>query len=275
VTKVVGFEAYETIMISLINVARCEPCQRLINFLGIPPTVCPACGKEMKMGQTTNPNPGGFDLHTEVPLSKVDLTPEQKAEYQKHWLEGSVQTLTETTTAKILDQANMTLVEAGPNPVGRTPEQQAEYEKFMADAGVKTDALGVPYIPVPLQISKIDLNELPKKDAITFEDFQKVELRAGTVVSAERVPKKDKLLKLMVNFGEAAPRQIIAGIGKTFEPALIVGHQYLFVTNLAPRDVLKGLTSHGMILATGPDAEHLTLVRPSSNVDIPDGSQFR
>lgn len=85
-------------------------------------------------------------------------------------------------------------------------------------------------------------------DNVTFEDFCKVDIRAGTIKSAERVPKSDKLLKLQIDFGDLGIRQIVAGIGKNFEPDKISGVRIVAVVNLQPRK-LMGLESHGMILA--------------------------
>jgi methionine--tRNA ligase beta chain len=86
---------------------------------------------------------------------------------------------------------------------------------------------------------------------ITIDDLSKVEVRAGTVVSAERVPETDKLLRLMVDVGESEPRQIVSGIAAyVTEPASLVGRQLMFVTNLEPRTI-KGLESNGMLFATG------------------------
>jgi len=85
-------------------------------------------------------------------------------------------------------------------------------------------------------------------DTITFDDFMKVDIRAGFITAAERVPKSDKLLKLQVNFGDLGTRQILAGIGKDFAPEAIIGLSAAFVVNLAPRKMM-GLESHGMILA--------------------------
>lgn len=85
-------------------------------------------------------------------------------------------------------------------------------------------------------------------DTITFDDFMKVDIRCGFITAAERVPKSDKLLKLKVNFGPLGERQVLAGIGKSFQPEAIVGLSAAFVVNLAPRKMM-GLESHGMILA--------------------------
>lgn len=95
---------------------------------------------------------------------------------------------------------------------------------------------------------------------IQYDDFAKVDLRVGKVLSAERIPRKDKLLKLSVDLGEAAgPRTIIAGIALSFaDPAVLAGRQVVVVANLAPRDFGKGLVSHGMLLAAG-SSEALSL----------------
>ena len=69
--------------------------------------------------------------------------------------------------------------------------------------------------------------------------------------TAEKVPKKDKLLKLTVDVGEAEARTIIAGLALSFAPEALVGRRVVVVANLAPRDFGKGLVSHGMLLATG------------------------
>ena len=68
---------------------------------------------------------------------------------------------------------------------------------------------------------------------ITFSDFQKIEIKVGTILSAEKVEGSEKLLKLSVDFGEPAPRQVVSGIAKTFrEPQKLIGKQFAFVTNL-------------------------------------------
>jgi methionyl-tRNA synthetase len=101
--------------------------------------------------------------------------------------------------------------------------------------------------------------------AITYDQFATVDLRAGLVKTCERVPKKDKLLKLSVDVGEAQPRTIIAGLALSFQPEQLVGRKVIVVANLAPRDFGKGLVSHGMLLATGP-SESLTLATVDGDV---------
>lgn len=94
--------------------------------------------------------------------------------------------------------------------------------------------------------------EVKEEKKISIDDFAKVEVKVGTVKSAERVPETDKLLRLIVDFDEeAGPRQIVSGIAAYVpEPESLVGRQLSFVTNLAPR-MIKGLESDGMLFAVG------------------------
>ena len=82
---------------------------------------------------------------------------------------------------------------------------------------------------------------------ITIDDFLKVELRVGTVLTAEKVEKADKLLRLTVDIGTEV-RQIVAGIAKAYTPETLVGRKVVIVANLAPRK-LRGIESQGMIVA--------------------------
>jgi len=86
------------------------------------------------------------------------------------------------------------------------------------------------------------------KARITLEEFSKIEVKIGTVQSAERVPETDKLLRLVVNFNEeTGPRQIISGIAMyVSEIESLIGRQLAFVTNLEPRTI-RGLESNGML----------------------------
>lgn len=96
---------------------------------------------------------------------------------------------------------------------------------------------------------------------ITIDEFSKVEVKVGTVLSAERVPETDKLLRLMVDVGEPEPRQIVSGIAAYVpEPESLIGKQLAFVTNLEPR-VIKGLESNGMLFAVG-DGDSFAFLSP-------------
>ncbi|MFA6463959.1 MAG: hypothetical protein WCV55_03050 [Candidatus Paceibacterota bacterium] len=108
-----------------------------------------------------------------------------------------------------------------------------------------------------------DINKPDKK--ITYEDFKKVEMKVGQILSAEKIPDTDKLLKLSVDFGEGSPRQIVSGIALHFPDILqLVGKKCMFVTNLEPRTI-KGFVSDGMILAVG-DGDTFSLVEPGPEI---------
>ena len=84
---------------------------------------------------------------------------------------------------------------------------------------------------------------------ITIDEFFKIQLKTARVISAERVPKSEKLLKLQVSLG-TEQRQIVAGIGKKYEPDALVGKMIVIVANLKPAK-LMGIESQGMVLAAG------------------------
>ena len=92
-------------------------------------------------------------------------------------------------------------------------------------------------------------SESPTTGQITIEDFMKIQLKTAKVLSAERVPKSEKLLKLQVSLG-AEQRQIVAGIGKKYEPESLIGKTIVIVANLKPAK-LMGIESQGMVLAAG------------------------
>ena len=102
-----------------------------------------------------------------------------------------------------------------------------------------------------------DAKKVDKK--ITYDDFKKVEMKVGKILSVESVPGSDKLYKLSVDFAENEPRQILSGIAHYFpESQNLVGKKVAFVTNLEPRP-LMGFSSNGMILAVKSD-ENLALM---------------
>jgi methionyl-tRNA synthetase len=108
--------------------------------------------------------------------------------------------------------------------------------------------------------------------AITYDQFAAVDLRVGVVRECERVPKKDKLLRLRVDLGEPELRVIVAGLAQTFAPEALVNRRVVVVANLAPRDFGKGLVSHGMILASGPSD---ALALASAPDDVAPGSRLK
>jgi methionyl-tRNA synthetase len=107
---------------------------------------------------------------------------------------------------------------------------------------------------------------------ITIDDFLKIELRVGTVLTAEKVAKADKLLRLTVDIGTEV-RQIVAGIAKAYDPATLVGRKVVIVANLAPRK-LRGIESQGMVVAASfGDAGTPALA--SFLEDVPNGSRLK
>ncbi len=114
----------------------------------------------------------------------------------------------------------------------------------------------------------------PTTPLISIDDFMKVELRVGRIVSAERVPKSKKLLKLQVSLGELlGSRQILAGIGTHYEPDVLVGRRVAIVANLTPAK-LMGLESQGMLLAgSSEDDSVLAVLEPDCH--LPLGARIR
>lgn len=106
-------------------------------------------------------------------------------------------------------------------------------------------------------------------DTITIDDFGKIDLRSGTITSAESIP-KSKLLKLTVSFGTEGTKTILAGIAKDFAPENLAGTQVLAVLNLPPRE-MKGIVSEGMLLATQTTEGKLVL---ASCPGAPDGARL-
>lgn len=102
---------------------------------------------------------------------------------------------------------------------------------------------------------------------ITIEEFQRIELRVATILSAERVPGTEKLLKLQIDLG-SEHRQLVAGIAKHYTPEELIGKQIVVVTNLQPA-VIRGIESQGMLLAASTDDSSqialVTLQRPVPN----------
>jgi methionyl-tRNA synthetase len=123
----------------------------------------------------------------------------------------------------------------------------------------------------------ISLNQM--SETIKIEDFKKVDIVVGQILSAEKVPETDKLLKLSVDLGEATPRQIVSGIAMHFpDCSVLVGKKCMFAANLEPRTI-RGIESNGMILAVSTEdglpaqAGKFSLLEP--NNEIPAGARAK
>ncbi len=120
---------------------------------------------------------------------------------------------------------------------------------------------------------------------ISIDDFHKIDIRVGKILSVEKIPETDKLLKLSVDLGPSDAkamegegtkidiRQIISGIALYFpDPAILVGKKCMFIANLEPRTI-RGFESQGMILAVSTEEGKFSLLEP--NTDIPAGTRAK
>ena len=112
-----------------------------------------------------------------------------------------------------------------------------------------------------------------EKKMISYEDFKKVEMKVGEIMSVEIVEGADKLYKFMVNLGEESPRQILSAIREYYgDPDFFIGKKLVFVSNLEPR-VIRGFESQGMVVAVdGFDNQPIFLI---PEIDVPHGSKAR
>jgi methionyl-tRNA synthetase len=111
----------------------------------------------------------------------------------------------------------------------------------------------------------------PQKENISFNDFNKMDIRTARIIEASRVPKTDKLLKLKVNTG-IDERIMVAGIAEDFEPEKIIGLQVCILMNLEPRNI-KGIESQGMILMAEDSKGKLTFISSADTTE--EGSVIR
>ncbi|REJ83084.1 MAG: methionine--tRNA ligase [Bacteroidetes bacterium] len=109
------------------------------------------------------------------------------------------------------------------------------------------------------------------KTSTSFDDFQKMDIRVGTILEAERVPKTDKLLKLLVDTG-LDQRTIVSGIAEFYKPEEIIGKQVSILVNLEPRKI-KGIESRGMILMAEDSNGKLAFINPHGQIQ--NGSVIR
>jgi methionyl-tRNA synthetase len=145
-------------------------------------------------------------------------------------------------------------------PSGKSPEAAA--------VAASTQSTATLAEPVNKEETKPS-NNLPElKAEITYEDFARLDIRTGTIIEAERMPKADKLLRLQVELG-FEQRTIVSGIAEHFDPAELAGRRVIVLANLAPRK-LRGVESQGMILMAEDAAGKLVFVGPEDG--IPNGS---
>jgi methionine--tRNA ligase beta chain len=105
---------------------------------------------------------------------------------------------------------------------------------------------------------------------VSFEDFQKIDLRVAKIVEAEKVKGSEKLLKLVIDVGKEK-RQIVAGIGKFYKPEDLIGKEIAVLLNLEPKK-LMGIESQGMLLAADVEGEPVILIPEK---EVPAGTKIR
>lgn len=138
------------------------------------------------------------------------------------------------------------------------------YKKMEEKAAAETESAKSPELAGPVAS--------PLAPTITIDDFAKIDLRAGTVLEAERVKGADKLLRLVIDLGFET-RQVLAGIAKVYEPEKLIGRKVVVVANLAPRK-MRGLESNGMIVAASlGDGDPPILA--GFNEDTPNGARLK
>ena len=141
-----------------------------------------------------------------------------------------------------------------------------------------TEADAVPAVtpatqPEPLMQHATEADAVGVINFIEIDDFAKVDLRVGQVLSAERIPKADKLLLMKVDIAEEQPRQILAGIAQYYEPEKLVGRKVVIVANLKPRK-LRGYESQGMVVAASYGEEGRPVIATFTE-DVPNGARLK
>ncbi len=122
--------------------------------------------------------------------------------------------------------------------------------------------------------AKLEEKEEPvaEEELVSIDDFKKLKLKVGTILSAEPIKKTDKLLKLKVDVGEVEPRQLVGGIAEFYKPDELVGRQIVIIANLEPASI-RGVASQGMLLAADDDKNTLAFLTPEK--DVPNGTPIR
>lgn len=143
-------------------------------------------------------------------------------------------------------------------------EIQEQIEKLKANS-MTPEAAGKGETTPPAETEAAKTMVAPQKAEIVFDDFAKIDLKVGTIVTAEKVEKADKLLKLSIDLGFET-RTIVSGIALHFKPEDIVGKQVVVVANLAPRK-MRGIESNGMILMAEDQQGKLHFVSPESVIN--------
>jgi methionyl-tRNA synthetase len=142
----------------------------------------------------------------------------------------------------------------------------------VADAVEGAPGKGETQAPPPTQ-DATEADAVGVTSFIEIGDFAKVDLRVGQVLSAERIPKADKLLLLKIDIGEEQPRQVLAGIAEYYEPEKLIDRKVVVVANLKPRK-LRGYESQGMVVAASFGEEGQPVIATFTE-DVPNGARLK
>jgi methionyl-tRNA synthetase len=158
----------------------------------------------------------------------------------------------------------------------KTMEQINADQKSTGTHATEADAVpgaGPETKPEPPMKHATEADAVGVTSFIEIDDFAKVDLRVGQVLSAERIPKADKLLLMKVDVAEEQPRQILAGIAQYYEPEKLVGRKVVIVANLKPRK-LRGYESQGMVVAASYGEEGRPVIATFTE-DVPNGARLK
>ena len=192
------------------------------------------------------------DLWNALKLTAVAIDPFMPDTAEKMWKQlGLIKTMTEEVSDKELTvwQFSGIKVQKG--------------EQLFPRIDIKKENVGARLAAPSKEREKREMTESEGDNVISIEDFAKVQLKIGKVLSAERVPKSSKLIKLQVDTGET--RQVVAGIGQVYAPEDLTGKSIVVVTNLKPAK-LMGVESQGMLLAATDSDGVLSILIPEKTV---------
>jgi methionyl-tRNA synthetase len=170
------------------------------------------------------------------------------------------------------------------NEQGQEPGAGGKSDEQSSTADIRSPAASVSASVSPATIeqgasgsgqhaTEADAGAVGVASFIDITDFTKVDLRDGEVLTAERIPKADKLLLLTVDVGEEKPRQILAGIAQFYSPEQLLGRKIAVVANLKPRQ-LRGHESQGMLLAASVGDEGKPVIATFTE-DVPNGARLK
>ncbi len=125
--------------------------------------------------------------------------------------------------------------------------------------------------PAPAPAQPVEAKPVVEEELVTIDDFKRIHLKVARILTAEPIPKANKLLKMTIDIGEAEPRSLIAGIAEHYKPEELPGRSIIVIANLQPA-VIRGVQSQGMLLAAEADGK-VILLGPQG--DLPPGASVR